>query len=311
MADLKPEKYANWIKEEAKNLGFDECGIAEAGFLEEEAPLLEKWLSQNKQGNMHFMEQYFDKRLDPRRLVPGAKSVVSLLFNYYPPREQPEEAYYKVSRYAYGRDYHKVLKKRLKDLFNFIREHIGHVEGRIFVDSAPVMDKAWAKKSGLGWMGKHTNIINKNQGSWFFVAELIIDLKLTPDQPVNDYCGSCTKCIDACPTNAISSYGVDGSKCISYFTIELKDKELPDEMKGKFENWIFGCDICQEVCPWNRFARPHNEPDFGPRNAILNMKKEDWEELTKEVFEEQFSGSPLKRAGYEGIMRNIKFVGKQ
>lgn len=308
MADLTPGKYASWIKNEAQKLGFEQCGIAEAGFLEEEAPLLEKWLSQNKQGKMSYMENYFDKRLDPRKLVPGARSVVSLTYNYFPPREQPEDAHYKVSRYAYGRDYHKVLKKKLKQLFDFIKKEIGDVQGRIFVDSAPVMDKAWAKKSGTGWMGKHSNMISKKHGSWFFIAELIIDLKLTPDQPVNDYCGNCTKCIDACPTDAITPYEVDASKCISYFTIELKDKSLPESMKGKFENWIFGCDICQQVCPWNKFATPHNEPDFGPRDDILNMKKDDWEEMTREVFEENFQGSPLKRAGYEGIKRNINFV---
>jgi epoxyqueuosine reductase len=304
------EKNTILIKQEARRLGFMECGIAKAGFLEEEAPLLEKWLKQGQHGSMQYMERYFDKRLDPRKLVPDARSVISLIYNYFPPYEQPKDAPYKISRYAYGRDYHKVLRKKLKELLHFIRDNIGQVSGRGFVDSAPVMDKAWARHSGNGWLGKHTNILNKNHGSYFFIAELITDLELQYDEPVTDHCGSCTKCIDACPTDAIKPYSVDASKCISYFTIELKDKPIPEKMKGQYDSWVFGCDICQEVCPWNRFSKPHNEPDFGPRDEILNMKKNDWEEITREIFEEKFKGSPVKRAGFEGIKRNLRFVQK-
>ena len=286
------------------------CGISKAEFLEEEAPRLERWLNQNMHGQMHYMENHFDKRLDPRLLVDGAKTVVSLLLNYYPDKEsqQQEEDTFKISKYAYGTDYHFVIKDKLKELLNYINEEIGEVGGRCFVDSAPVLDKAWAKKSGLGWVGKNSNLITPQVGSFYFIAELIIDLELEPDGPIKDYCGSCTRCIDACPTNAIvEPYVVDGSKCISYFTIELKD-QLPQEMNGKFGNWVFGCDICQDVCPWNRFSKPHNEPAFLAHPQLTQMKTSDWQELTQEVFSQLFKKSAVKRTGYKGLLRNIMFV---
>lgn len=286
------------------------CGISKADFLEEEAPRLESWLKQNMHGQMHYMENHFDKRLDPRLLVEGAKSVVSLLLNYYPEKEnqQSGEDTYKVSKYAYGTDYHFVIKDKLKTLLNYINEEVGEVGGRCFVDSAPVLDKAWAKKSGLGWVGKNSNLIAPQVGSFFFIAELIIDLDLEYDGPIKDYCGSCTRCLDACPTDAIvAPYVVDGSKCISYFTIELKD-QLPQEMNRKFGNWIFGCDICQDVCPWNRFSKPHQEPAFEPHPQLKEMKKSDWEEITQEVFAQLFKKSAVKRTGYNGLLRNIRFV---
>lgn len=293
------------IKEESKRLGFSFCGISKADFLEEEAPLLERWLQQGMHGKMQYMENYFDLRLDPRKLVPGAKSVISLLYNYYPEEKQDVESNYKISKYAYGRDYHKVLKYKLKQLYLFIKENIGEIEGRAFVDSAPVLDKAWAKRSGLGWIGKNSILINKQQGSFFFIAELILDLELEYDSPINDYCGSCTRCIDACPTDAIvSPQIVDGSKCISYLTIELKE-QIPKEYHGAMQGWIFGCDICQDVCPWNRFSTKHTESDFEIKEGIREMKKSDWEEITEEVFNKYFMGSPLKRAGFEGLKRNI------
>ena len=286
------------------------CGISKAEFLEEEAPRLERWLNQNMHGQMHYMENHFDKRLDPRLLVDGAKTVVSLLLNYYPDKEsqQQEEDTYKISKYAYGTDYHFVIKDKLKELLNYINEEIGEVGGRCFVDSAPVLDKAWAKKSGLGWVGKNSNLITPQVGSFYFIAELIIDLELEPDGPIKDYCGSCTKCLDACPTNAIvEPYVVDGSKCISYFTIELKD-QLPQEMHGKFGNWVFGCDICQDVCPWNRFSKPHNEPAFLAHPQLTHLKTSDWQDLTQEVFSQLFKKSAVKRTGYKGLLRNIQFV---
>ncbi|MCP2042391.1 tRNA epoxyqueuosine(34) reductase QueG [Pontibacter sp. HSC-36F09] len=298
------------IKQKAQELGFMYCGISKADFLEEEAPRLENWLKQNMHGQMHYMENHFDKRLDPRLLVEGAKSVVSLLLNYYPEKEnqQSGEDTYKVSKYAYGTDYHFVIKDKLKTLLNYINEEVGEVGGRCFVDSAPVLDKAWAKKSGLGWVGKNSNLITPQVGSFFFIAELIIDLDLEYDGPIKDYCGSCTRCLDACPTDAIvAPYVVDGSKCISYFTIELKD-QLPQDMNGKFGNWIFGCDICQDVCPWNRFSKPHQEPAFEPHPQLKEMKKSDWEEITQEVFAQLFKKSAVKRTGYNGLLRNIRFV---
>lgn len=300
-----------FIKKEAARLGFSFCGISKAGFLEEEAPRLENWLNNNMHGSMSYMERNFDKRLDPTLLVPGAKSVISLLFNYFPQQEQSADAELKISRYAYGTDYHLVIKEKLKEFFQNIHDSIGKVEGRVFVDSAPVLDRAWAKKSGLGWVGKHTNLINKGSGSYFFIAEIICDLDLECDGPVKDYCGSCTRCIDACPTDAIvQPYVVDGSKCISYFTIELKDN-IPSEMNGKYSNWILGCDICQEVCPWNRFSKPHHHNELLDDNKVNDWTTNQWEELTEEVFDSVFKRSPLSRTGYNGLMRNIKFVQKK
>jgi len=301
------EKYTKLIKTEATRLGFMSCGISKAEFLEDEAPRLEQWLNENRNGEMGYMENHFDKRLDPALLVPGAKSVVSLLLNYFPQETQREDSY-KLSKYAYGRDYHFVIKDKLKQLLHFINEEIGEVGGRAFVDSAPVLDKAWAAKSGLGWIGKNSNLLSKKKGSFFFIAELIIDLELEYDTPVTDHCGSCTACIDACPTDAIyEPYKVDGSKCISYYTIELKDS-IPESEKGKFEDWMFGCDICQDVCPWNRFSKPHNEPLFDPHPDLLQMTKHDWEEITRETFNEIFRKSAVKRTKYDGLKRNINFL---
>ena len=300
-------KWTNSIKTEAKRLGFLSCGISKAEFLEEEAPRLETWLNQNMHGEMGYMENYFDKRLDPTKLVPDSKSVISLLLNYYPSEEQNENSY-KISKYAYGRDYHFVIKDKLKQLLSHIQDEIGDVHGRAFVDSAPVLDKAWAAKSGLGWIGKHSNLLTKQTGSFYFIAELIVDLDLEYDTPVTDHCGSCTACIDACPTQAIvDPYVVDGSKCISYLTIELKN-EIPTEFSNKMEDWMFGCDICQDVCPWNRFSKPHNEPLFNPHPELLENTKKDWEEITKEVFNEIFRKSAVKRTKYEGLKRNIQYL---
>ena len=297
------------IKQEALRLGFLSCGISKAGFLEEEAPRLENWLNNNMNGQMSYMENHFDKRLNPTLLVDDAKSVISLLLNYYPSELQNQDSY-KISKYAYGQDYHHVIKEKLKELLHFIQNEIGEVSGRVFVDSAPVLDKAWAAKSGLGWVGKNSNLITQKVGSFYFIAELIIDLELDYDTPTTDHCGSCTACLDACPTKAIvSPYVVDGSKCISYFTIELKDN-LPQEMKGKFDDWMFGCDVCQEVCPWNRFSKPHNEPLFQSSPDILNFSKSDWEEITVDTFQKVFKNSAVKRTKYEGLLRNINFLKK-
>lgn len=288
-------------------MGFSHCGFSKAEFLDEEASHFEHWLNENRHGQMGYMAHHFDKRLDPRLLVDDAKTVVSLLFNYYTDQKQIPEAP-KISKYAYGEDYHFVLKDKLKDLLRFIRDEIGQINGRVFVDSAPVMDKAWAKRSGLGWMGKNTNIINKKHGSFFFIAELIIDLEIEPDSPVLDHCGSCTACIDACPTEAlVAPYQIDGSKCISYFTIELKDA-IPNEMKGKMDDWMFGCDVCQNVCPWNRFSKPHQEKRFEPHPDLLTMSQSDWLELSEETFSKIFKSSALKRAKYAGLKRNIDFL---
>jgi epoxyqueuosine reductase len=298
---------AQKIKQFAKELGFSFCGISKAEFLEEEAPRLETWLQQGMHGKMSYMENHFDKRLDPRLLVPGAKSVVSLLFNYYTEKKQNADAP-KVSKYAFGEDYHYVVKDKLHLFLQKINDEIGAVAGRAFVDSAPVMDKAWAKKSGLGWIGKNANLINKGHGSFFFIAELIIDLELDADGPVKDYCGTCTACIDACPTDAIvEPYVVDGSKCISYLTIELRDA-IPLEFKNKMTEWAFGCDICQDVCPWNRFSKPHQESRFEASDDFLGMKKNDWVEMTEEVFTQRFKKSPLSRAGYLGLIKNVRFL---
>ncbi len=304
----KSRERANLIKTEAKRLGFLSCGISKAEFLENEAPRLEKYLNQNLHGEMQYMENHFDKRLDPTKLVEGSKSVVSLLLNYFPSEVQQDKTAPKISKYAYGTDYHFIIKDKLKSLLNFIQEEIGEVEGRAFVDSAPVLDKAWAAKSGLGWIGKHGNLITQQVGSFYFIAELIIDLELDYDSPVTDHCGSCTACIDACPTQAIEKpYVVNGSKCISYFTIELKDN-IPTEFKGQFDNWMFGCDVCQDVCPWNRFSKSHSVPLFNPHPELLSMSKKDWEEITEETFRKVFKSSAVKRTKYSGLKRNINFL---
>lgn len=304
-------KYTQLIKNKAYDLGFMYCGISKAGFLEEEAPRLEKWLSENKNGTMQYMENHFDKRLNPTLLVDDSKSVVSLLLNYFP-EEQQNDNTFKISKYAYGTDYHFVIKDKLKELFQFIQDEIGEVGGRMFVDSAPVMDKAWAKKSGLGWVGKNSNLIHPRHGSFFFIAELILDLELEEDGPIKDYCGRCTKCIDSCPTEAIiEPYVVDGSKCISYLTIELKDAIIPEQFQGKMDNWLFGCDICQDVCPWNRFSKAHSEPAFFPHERLLGMTKTDWSDLTEEVFRELFRNSAVKRTKYSGLMRNVQALNRK
>lgn len=301
-------KHTQWIKDQAKALGFMSCGISKADFLEQEAPRLEKWLSDGKNGQMQYMENHFDKRLDPRKLVEGSKSVISLLLNYYPSEIQKDKQAPKISKYAYGVDYHFVIKDKLKELLSLMQDEIGDVHGRAFVDSAPVLDKAWAERSGLGWRGKHSNILSKQVGSFFFIAELIVDLELEYDSPATDHCGSCTACIDACPTQAITEpYVVDGSKCISYFTIELKE-QIPTEFSGQFDDWIFGCDVCQDVCPWNRFSKAHNEPLFNPHPKLLDMTKKDWEEITEDVFREIFKKSAVKRTKFSGLRRNIEFL---
>ena len=304
----KKAVYAQSIKTEAKRLGFLSCGISKAEFLEEEAPRLESWLHQNKHGKMHYMENHFDKRLDPSLLVEGSKSVISLTYNYYIDKLQQDPNAPKISKYAYGLDYHYVIKDKLNQLLEFIKEKIGDVHGRAFVDSAPIMEKAWAKKSGLGWIGKNSNLITQKVGSFYFISELIVDLDLEVDHAVTDHCGSCTACIDACPTEAITEpFQVDGSKCISYFTIELKDN-IPNEMKGKLDHWAFGCDVCQDVCPWNRFSKQHSEPLFNPKPELLSMTKNDWEEITQETFNKVFKKSAVKRTKYTGLKRNIKFL---
>jgi epoxyqueuosine reductase len=301
------EANSSIIKQEAKRLGFDFCGISKAEFLEEEAPRLEAWLNSNKHGKMEYMENHFDKRLNPTLLVDDAKSVVSLLYNYYPSQTQNTEAP-KISKYAYGKDYHEVIKEKLNEFLHTLKEKIGDVNGRAFVDSAPILDKAWAKKSGLGWIGKNANLINKQQGSFFFIAELIIDLELAYDGPIKDYCGTCTRCIDACPTEAIvEPFVVDGSKCISYLTIELKDA-IPNEFKDKMDNWAFGCDVCQDVCPWNRFSTPHNETQFINQTGLLNWTANEWHELTEETFQMIFRKSAVKRTKYKGLKRNLEFI---
>ncbi|MGB0789076.1 MAG: tRNA epoxyqueuosine(34) reductase QueG [Marinirhabdus sp.] len=303
-------KHTALIKTEAKRLGFLSCGVSKAGFLEEEAPRLETWLNKNMHGEMRYMENNFDKRLDPTKLVEGSKSVISLLLNYFPEKTQNPESY-KISKYAYGTDYHFVIKDKLKQLLHFIKTEIGDVHGRAFVDSAPLLYKAWAAKSGLGWMGKHSNLLTKQAGSFYFIAELIVDLALEHDTPVTDHCGSCTACIDACPTQAIvQPYVVDGSKCISYFTIELKG-EMPAHFKNELDDWMFGCDVCQDVCPWNRFSKPHSEPLFDPHPQLLSRSKKDWEEITKEVFNEIFKKSAVKRTKFEGLERNVQFLKKR
>ena len=309
MTDALKITRSNLIKAKATALGFDACGISNADFLEEEAPRLEAWLNKNYHGKMGYMANHFDKRLDPRKLVDGAKSVITDILNYFPEQTLPQNGdNYKLSKYAYGTDYHFVLKDKLKDLMSYISEEIGEVNGRVFVDSAPVMDKVWAKKSGIGWVGKHTNLITREIGSFFFIGEIICDLELQPDGAIKDYCGTCTRCVDACPTDAITEpYVVDGSKCISYFTIELREA-IPQEVKGKFENWIFGCDICQDVCPWNSFSRPHSTSEFMQSPDLQQFTKKDWEEISEEIFQEIFKRSAVKRTKLEGLRRNIAFV---
>ncbi|MCH7784872.1 MAG: tRNA epoxyqueuosine(34) reductase QueG [Bacteroidetes bacterium] len=304
---ISKQKQTSLIKTEAKRLGFLSCGISKAEFLEEEAPRLEKWLANEMQGKMSYMENHFDKRLDPTILVPDSKSVISLIFNYYPEKTQIKDTY-KISKYAYGIDYHIVIKNKLKLFLEFIQQEIGEVHGRVFVDSAPVLDKVWAAKSGLGWIGKHSNLLTKQFGSFYFIAEIIIDLELEYDFPVTDHCGTCTACIDACPTEAIvDPYKVDGSKCISYFTIELKN-EIPANVQGQFDDWMFGCDICQDVCPWNRYSKSHNEPLFNPKPELLSMSKKDWDEITEDVFKKVFYKSAVKRTKFSGLKRNIEFL---
>jgi len=305
---LNAEKHTAIVKQIAQELGFSFCGVSIAGFLEHEAPRLETWLTQNLNGEMSYMANYFDMRVDPTILVPGAKSVVSLLYNYYPKDKNIyNTGEVKIAKYAWGEDYHKVVKSKLKTMLKMLKEQIGDIEGRAFVDSAPILERAWATKSGLGWIGKNSMLINKNLGSYFFIAELIIDLELVPDKaPVKDYCGTCTACIDACPTDAIvSPQIVDGSKCISYFTIELKD-EIPKEYRSKMDNWVFGCDICQDVCPWNKFSKPNNEPRFEPNKELLNMNAKEWLEITDEVFEIMAKKSPMMRAKLKGMKRNVR-----
>ncbi len=299
--------YTELIKNEAKRLGFISCGISRAEFLEDEAPRLEKWLKMKMNGEMKYMENYFEKRLDPRKLVDDAKSIISLTYNYYPEDLQNKEAP-KVSKYAYGMDYHYVIKEKLNFFLTFIKDKIGNVHGRAFVDSAPILEKAWASKSGIGWVGKNSNLITKKIGSFYFLAELIVDLELDYDGIESDHCGECTACIDSCPTQAIvEPYVVDGSKCISYFTIELKEN-IPNEFKEKFEDWVFGCDICQDVCPWNKFSKPHKEPLFQPTSELMKMSRDEWNEITEETFNKIFKNSAVKRTGYKGLIRNLNFI---
>jgi epoxyqueuosine reductase len=301
--------YKQLITHKAHELGFFHVGFSTADFLEEEAPRLESWLNKNHHGEMSYMANHFDKRLDPRLLVDDAKTVISLLFNYYTDQQQSDPEAPKISKYAYGEDYHYVIKDKLKELLAFIQTEIGEVNGRGFVDSAPVMDKAWAKKAGIGWIGKNSNLIHPKKGSFFFIADLILDLKIEADGPIKDYCGTCTKCIDACPTDAIiEPYVVNGSKCISYLTIELKDELLPKEFQGKMDNWMFGCDICQDVCPWNRFSVLHDEQRFMPHPDLLDLKKQDWMDLQEEGFQILFQRSPVKRTKFKGLKRNITFL---
>lgn len=307
---MNKKKNTEIIRHKALDLGFSFVGMAMAEKMDEESKKLDEWLNRNYHGSMDYMANHFELRTDPTKLVPGAKSVISLMYNYYSEESLPEDSY-KVSSYAYGRDYHKVIRKKLKILLQYIRKEVGEIDGRAFVDSAPVLERDWAKRSGLGWIGKNTLLINKNAGSYYFLAEIISDLELEVDHPISDFCGTCTKCIDACPTDAISESGylVDGSKCISYLTIERKEA-IPMEFVDHMKDWIFGCDICQEVCPWNRFSSKHNEPQFEPRHELLEMSKRDWHEITKEVFDVLFEGTPVKRTKFEGLRRNIDFVKK-
>lgn len=307
-SDLILQARSNTVKEIAKSLGFMDCRISKAQRLDQEAKQLEQWLKQGLHGEMRYMENRFEKRLDPRLLVPGTKSVIVLSYNYYPSKHQQEDAPH-ISKYAYGKDYHKVIWQKLNDFLPRINEKLGKVHGRGFADSAPVMEKAWATRSGIGWMGKHTNVLSKKKGSFFFLAVLMVDIELAEDHAQKDHCGQCTACIDACPTEAIvAPYMLNASRCISYFTIELRDRQLPDAFKGKFNNWMFGCDICQDVCPWNRFSKPHHEPAFQPKDELLSMDRREWENLEMETFELLFAESAVKRAGFENLKRNIHFL---
>ena len=304
------KNYSDFIKNKSIELGFISCGISKSGFLENEIGRFESWLKNNYHGQMSYMERNFDKRMDTRKLVDGSKSVISLLFNYYPSKEINNNSF-KISKYAYGKDYHFIIKDKLKTLLSSMRNEIGEIDGRVFVDSAPIMEKAWAKKSGLGWIGKNTNLISKKTGSFFFIAEIIVDLELEYDGEVTDHCGSCTACLDACPTDALyEPYKIDASKCISYFTIELKE-QFPNDLKKDFNNWIFGCDICQDVCPWNKFSRPNEEPLLNPLKEINQYSKKDWLELTDEVFKVVFKGSPLERTKFKGLKKNIQYANEQ
>ncbi len=302
------QKHTDFVKKTANALGFSYCGIAKAGFLEEEAPKLEQWLKNGYQGKMGYLENHFDKRLDPQKLVPGSKSIISLIYNYFPPKDLTDGDSFKIAKYAYGKDYHFVIKDKLKTFFELMKEEVSQeIEGRVFVDSAPVHERAWAAKAGLGWIGKNSLLLNKSMGSFFFLAEIICDVELIADGPVKDYCGTCTRCIDACPTDAIAQpYVVDANKCISYLTIELKD-ELPSGFEDKMEDWIFGCDICQDVCPWNRFSYPHQETAFLPHEQLEKVSKRDWEELTEETFRVIFKNSAVKRTKFKGLKRNISY----
>ena len=304
------KNYSDFIKNKSIELGFISCGISKSGFLENEIGRFESWLKNNYHGKMSYMERNFDKRMDTRKLVDGSKSVISLLFNYYPSKEINNNSF-KISKYAYGKDYHFIIKDKLKTLLSSMRNEIGEIDGRVFVDSAPIMEKAWAKKSGLGWIGKNTNLISKKTGSFFFIAEIIVDLELEYDNEVTDHCGSCNACLDACPTDALyEPYKIDASKCISYFTIELKE-QFPNDLKKDFNDWIFGCDICQDVCPWNKFSRPNEEPLLNPLKEINQYSKKDWLELTDEVFKVVFKGSPIERSKFNGLKRNIKYANEQ
>ena len=303
---MTPEKRSVWIKEQARALGFLDCRIAKADFLEEEAPLFEKWLNKGFQGQMAWLEDHFDLRMDPRKLVPGARSVISLMYNYFPEEQSLQESAPKIARYALGRDYHKVLRKKMKQLMRSAHEQWGEVGGRAFVDSGPVHERAWARRSGLGWVGKNSLLLNKQHGSYFFLCELILDVEIAADDPVTDHCGSCTRCIDACPTDAIvADQVIDSQKCISYLTIELKEA-IPEEFSSQLNGWAFGCDICQEVCPWNRFSSPHTEPDFHPRSEMGSLDQKQWLEITEDLFGSYFGNTPLKRAGFDRFKANIQ-----
>ena len=306
---MNKSKLTNSIKTYAKQIGFDNCGIAKAESLDAEARILEAWLNQGLHGKMAYMENHFEKRVDPRKLVDGAKSVISVSYNYFTDKKQLDNTAPKLAMYAMGEDYHTVVKDKLQLVYKFIETEVGQISGRCFVDSAPVLEKAWAQRSGVGWVGKNSNVLTKRQGSFFFLAEIILDVELEYDSPVKDYCGTCTKCVDACPTDAIyEPYKVDASKCISYFTIELKDEILPSNYQGKFQNWMFGCDICQQVCPINSQSQQHNEPRFEPRPELLGMTKNDWEELNEETFKRLFQHSAVKRTKFKGLSRNITFL---